>query len=235
MKKVLSTFAIGLLMLLCYVVGSHRTPRPATATPSARHVLYWVDPMHPDYKSDHPGIAPDCGMQLEPVYAEPVASAVAPAAPMPMGTVGIDLEKQQLFGIRVAPVAKTSANEKVRVLGRVVPEETRVYKVDSGTDGFVRETYNDSVGEFVKKDQKLATSYVGDTLAIASGYLAAIAGVQGTERKDGSRTVPFPGAVSRQGVSSIQGYTDRLRNLGMSDEQIRACSHYLRASMMNAK
>jgi len=35
----------------------------------ARHVLYWVDPMHPDYKSDHPGVAPDCGMQLEPVYA----------------------------------------------------------------------------------------------------------------------------------------------------------------------
>ena len=39
-----------------------------TATP-ARKVLYYVDPMHPAYKSDKPGIAPDCGMTLEPVYA----------------------------------------------------------------------------------------------------------------------------------------------------------------------
>jgi Cu(I)/Ag(I) efflux system membrane fusion protein len=33
--------------------------------------------------------------------------------------------------------------------------------------------------------------------------------------------VPFPGAVSKQGVSSIQGYTDRLLNLGMSEVQIK--------------
>jgi len=33
-------------------------------TKSGHHVLYYVDPMHPAYKSDKPGIAPDCGMQL---------------------------------------------------------------------------------------------------------------------------------------------------------------------------
>jgi membrane fusion protein, copper/silver efflux system len=26
--------------------------------------------MHPAYKSDKPGTAPDCGMKLEPVYAD---------------------------------------------------------------------------------------------------------------------------------------------------------------------
>ncbi len=35
-----------------------------------RKILYWVDPMHPWYKSDKPGIAPDCNMPLEPVYAD---------------------------------------------------------------------------------------------------------------------------------------------------------------------
>lgn len=39
-------------------------------TPGARRVLYYVDPMHPAYRSDQPGIAPDCGMTLEPVYAD---------------------------------------------------------------------------------------------------------------------------------------------------------------------
>ncbi len=35
-----------------------------------RRILYYVDPMHPAYKSDKPGTAPDCGMALEPVYAD---------------------------------------------------------------------------------------------------------------------------------------------------------------------
>jgi len=58
-------------------------------------------------------------------------------------------------------------------------------------------------------------------LSIASGFLAATERVPGANGNDGNRTVPFPGAVSRQGVSSLQGYTDRLRNLGMSDLQIK--------------
>jgi RND family efflux transporter MFP subunit len=37
---------------------------------TGRRILYYVDPMHPAYKSDKPGIAPDCGMRLEPVYEE---------------------------------------------------------------------------------------------------------------------------------------------------------------------
>ena len=32
-------------------------------------MLYYVDPMHPAYRSDRPGKAPDCGMDLVPVYA----------------------------------------------------------------------------------------------------------------------------------------------------------------------
>jgi membrane fusion protein, copper/silver efflux system len=215
-------------MFLSYSLGRRHTAPNATESTRTRRVLYWVDPMHPSYKSDHPGIAPDCGMALEPVYADSVTSAKATPSAL-RGAVDIDLEKQQLVGIRVIPVEKTSGTQKVRLLGRVVPEDTRVYRINSGMDGFVRETYNDSVGELVKKDQKLATSYVGDTLAVASGFLAATAGVPGAVGKDGARTVPFPGAVSKQGVSSLQGYTDRLRNLGVSEVQIKqmAESHQL--------
>ena len=34
-----------------------------------RKVLYWYDPMHPAYKSEKPGKAPDCGMDLVPKHA----------------------------------------------------------------------------------------------------------------------------------------------------------------------
>ena len=229
MRKTTSAVAVALLMVVSYAAGRRHTRQNATPNPNSRRVLYWVDPMHPDYKSDHPGIAPDCGMPLEPVYAEPGTSLTASEAPLPDGAVGIDLDKQQLFGIRVATVQKFSGSEKIRVLGRVVPEDTRVYRITAGSDGFIRETFNDSIGELVKKDQKLASSYVGETLGIASGFLAAAAGVPGAVGKDGSRTMPYPGAVNKQGVSSLQGYSDRLRNLGLSDAQIKqmAESHQL--------
>ena len=47
----------------------------------ARKILFWYDPMHPAYRTDKPGIAPDCGMQLVPKYADDET------AKMPAGTV----------------------------------------------------------------------------------------------------------------------------------------------------
>jgi RND family efflux transporter MFP subunit len=185
-------------------------------------VLYYVDPMHPAYKSDKPGIAPDCGMKLEPVYADVEnQSPSALLAKLPPGTVSVNGDMQRLLGIRIAAVEKSGATRDVRVLGRVVAEDTRIYRINSGMEGFVRETYNDSVGMLVKKDQRLATCYGPDSLSVASGFLAATASIPGAVGRDGNRTMPFPGAVSKQGVSSLQGYTDRLRNLGMSDVQIK--------------
>jgi RND family efflux transporter MFP subunit len=40
-----------------------------------RRILYWHDPMHPQYRSDRPGKAPDCGMDLVPVYADEAPAA----------------------------------------------------------------------------------------------------------------------------------------------------------------
>ncbi len=46
--------------------------KTASAAPNerGRRILYYHDPMHPSYRSDRPGIAPDCNMALTPVYAE---------------------------------------------------------------------------------------------------------------------------------------------------------------------
>jgi RND family efflux transporter MFP subunit len=60
----------GLLILLAIAFSSGVAWRTwaSAKKKDARKPLYYVDPMHPWYKSDRPGIAPDCGMKLEPVY-----------------------------------------------------------------------------------------------------------------------------------------------------------------------
>ncbi len=74
---------IGLVVLIAFAFAGGYVYKAvkggaAPTDKGSRKVLYWVDPMHPAYKSDKPGIAPDCGMKLEPVYADGGAAA-APA------------------------------------------------------------------------------------------------------------------------------------------------------------
>lgn len=170
-------------------------------------VLYYVDPMHPSYHSDKPGIAPDCGMKLEPVYAEPPLPKQKSTAAAGGGEVRIDPAVQQLAGIRTVAVEKSGGVRHIQTVGRVSPEDTRMFTVNAGVDGFIRDTQGDSVGTVVNKDQILATYYAPDFIAASSGFLAA------NER--------IPGSVTNEGARSIQNYTDRLRTLGMSDLQIQ--------------
>ena len=221
-RRVAAAVALVAALTASYLLGRHHSQSPA-ASAMRRHVLYYVDPMHPDYKSAKPGVAPDCGMELEAVYAEDAgnAPAVAGVSASPSGAVRVDSSMQKLLGIRVSTAEKGGSSHQLRVIGRVVPEDTRVYRVNAGADGFIRETFDDSVGTRVKKDQRLATYYSPEFLSVASGYLAATERVPGSVGGDGNRTVPFPGAVSKQGVSSLQGYMDRLENLGMSEAQMK--------------
>lgn len=219
-----ASFAIVAVTALAtsYAIGLHQASshnKPA----NGRQVLYYVDPMHPSYKSKEPGIAPDCGMKLRPVYAADAgkSSQFLHLTQLPKGAVKVDKATANLVGIRLTPVVRSSSTRIIHAIGRVAPEDTRVYRLNSGTGGVIRKTYNDSVGTWVKKNQKLATYYAPDFLAVASGFLAAVERVPGAVGRDGSRTFRFNSGLARQGISSLEGYTDRLRNLGMSDAQIK--------------
>ncbi len=211
-----------LLLLVVGLIGGlalgHLRPSPTLNT--ARRILYYQDPMHPAYRSDKPGKAPDCGMDLVPVYADEVGKSLVSSSEPPEGGAAIDPAVQQLYGIRLAKAERDQGKGTIQVFARVVPDETRIYHVNFGTEGYVKETHDDAVGNHVAKNQKIATVYSPDFLAVASGFLAASERVPGAVGSDGNRTVPFPGAVSTQGSSSLNGYMDRLRNLGMSDAQI---------------
>ena len=69
MRRLSLAVAVVLAIAAAYGLGRHNS-NSRTGNKAGRHVLYYVDPMHPSYKSDKPGIAPDCGMPLEPVFAE---------------------------------------------------------------------------------------------------------------------------------------------------------------------
>src|SRR5215212_7676423 len=115
---------LGVLVLLAttfvsgYVVRASK--RSAPATPQ-RRVLHYVDPMHPAYTSDKPGTAPDCGMQLEAVYADeaPTGSGARDGSTIPAGAIRIAPERQQLLGVKFATVDRGGTSRAIRTVGKV--------------------------------------------------------------------------------------------------------------------
>jgi membrane fusion protein, copper/silver efflux system len=175
-----------------------------------REPLYYVDPMHPAYRSADPGIAPDCGMPLVPVYER---AAAIPEDQGHDGALHVSADQQRLIGARVRAVRRQSGRQTVRLFGRVVADETRVYKVNLGIDGFVKELSGVTSGTIVSKNQWLATFSAPDARFIIQSYLVA-EDAAARRRADGEDGDP---AIVEQGIRQA---TDRLLNIGMSPVQI---------------
>jgi Cu(I)/Ag(I) efflux system membrane fusion protein len=199
-----------------FYLGRTRTP----VKPRARTILYYVDPMHPSYHSAKPGIAPDCGMELVPVYEGDVAATQQMPASTESGLVHIDPATRQLYGITLATVEQTSGRGNLRVYGRVAADESRVFHVDLGTEGYVKDTHADAVGDHVSKNQHLATVYSPEFLSLAGGYLSANERSTPGNSHDAAGQSPSVTATQSQNASGAQARADRLRNAGMSDVQI---------------
>jgi membrane fusion protein, copper/silver efflux system len=175
-----------------------------------RKVLYWVDPMHPAYKSDKPGIAPDCGMKLVPVYEGETLATALRTAP---GTVAISAEKQQLIGVRYGTAEMTSGADMVRATGKVTIDETRVSHVHSRTEGWVDKVYADFTGDVVHKGQALLTLYSPELLSSQQEYLLAI------KAREAMRESSIPGAAT-DAASLVEASRHRLQLWDLSEGQI---------------
>ena len=126
--------------------------------------------MNPAHTSDKPGIAP-CGMKMEPVYADEGSTgqrrAASPSSLLP-GTVKVSPEKQQVIGVRLGQVEKASANHVLRTPGRVIADETRIYRINAAIDGWIKESVPNT-GSLVKKGRAAGSFYSPEFLGCPAG------------------------------------------------------------------
>ena len=213
MNRPLQICLLAVLACLCFGAGawyaSSRSQSPSAG--AARRILYYHDPMHPAYRSDRPGIAPDCGMELEPVYAE--TPGAAPDGPP--GTVQISFERQQLIGIRTAVVETGGGAQTLRTLGRVAVDDTQVYRLTAAVDGWIVKTFPKAPGSLVKKGEALMSFYSRDLLGAEQAYFYSI---------DSLDRMKLAGPVSAQQMATsqaqIQLNKDSLLSMGMGEQQI---------------
>ncbi len=210
------------ILLVMSTVGmlpavSWTSQRAVARTDSAteRKVLYYVDPMNPSHTSDKPGLAP-CGMPMEPVYADEEKVPGDGASP---GSVSISPQRQQFLGVRISAVEETSSAYVVRTIGRVAPDERKVLKVNAGIEGFIREVSEVTTGDFVTKDQLLATFSAPNALSLIHIYILNLGGMDRIRQSEAAGSVEAEAGPA--GVSNVQQRIEQLENLGMSIRQIQ--------------
>ena len=93
---------------------------------------------------------------------------------MPRGDVAIDVRRQQLIGVRTAPVRRTMIAPEVRTTGTVRADETRQVDVNVKLDGWIRDLYVDYTGQPVRRGDRLFTLYSPDVLATQNEFILAL-------------------------------------------------------------
>ena len=217
MKRIALAATVVAVVSVGFLGGSWVTWRATSGRhPLAqRKVLRWIDPMHPSYSSDKPGIAPDCGMALEPVYD----GDATPGSPEPGRGPAVQVSdlQRQAVGIRTGVVESGPARKTIRTSGRVTVDDNRIYRIVATTDGIVRDRQPVTVGAFVTRDQRLLTFYSADFLSAEQAYFYALSTLDRVARNPGEPTQQLL-ATNAQ----LRAAVDSLRTLGMSDTQLVA-------------
>ncbi|RSZ29539.1 MULTISPECIES: efflux RND transporter periplasmic adaptor subunit [unclassified Variovorax] len=165
---------------------------------TGRKVLYWHDPMVPGQKFDKPGKSPFMDMQLVPVYAGESGDE---------GTVAVSPRVQQNLGIRTAEVARGEMTPRVEAAGSIAFNERDQAFVQARSTGYVEKLFVRATLDPVSKGQPLAELYVPDWVAAQEEFLS-VRRMQGTDL-----------------AVLVDGARQRMRQVGMTDEQIRLVEH----------
>jgi Cu(I)/Ag(I) efflux system membrane fusion protein len=165
-----------------------------TDTVTGKRILYYHDPMVPASKFDKPGKSPFMDMMMSPVYSDGDSDT---------GQVTVSPRIQQNLGVRTAQVAEGLLSPQVSAVGSIAFNERDQVIVQARATGYVERLQVRATLDRVGKGQPLAELYVPDWIAAQEEYLS-VRRMQGTEL-----------------ASLVDGARQRMRQVGMSDEQIR--------------
>ncbi len=214
-----AAYSILLLLVIAgaFLAGSWYSQRGAVKpNPGAREIVQHMDSTRSVQTPAAPAMAPASGTPPGPVHVHGgPANPGGGSATMSAGTVKISPAQQQLIGVRVSPVEKSAATHTLRLFGRVAPDETRIYRLYAGVDGFIRQVSTVTTGSQVEKDQWLATFSAPESRSPIQAYLVTL-GVLDRSKQSGTETPAQADAANQ----STQLAIDRLLNLGMSMLQI---------------
>jgi Cu(I)/Ag(I) efflux system membrane fusion protein len=151
--------------------------------PGERKILFYRNPMNPAITSSVPA-KDEMGMDYIPVYSD---EGTAPkktieqetddffAEGPPAGLAPITLSEQgiKIAGVQTAPVVRDPFILTIRTVGRVVPDETGVRRVQTRVSGWVEKLYVNFAGQYVRQGEPILSVYSPELLSSQEEFLQA--------------------------------------------------------------
>ena len=216
-RSVVGLGVAALALLVAFSIGIRFNPSDrANTNASAPKILYYQDPMHPSYRSNVPGKAPDCGMDLEPVYG-PTNVTESELGVQHAAAVQVSPGAAALMGLQTVKVISAQSASSAETIGKIVADESRIYKVTALAEGVVRYVAPLGTGSLVRRDDRLATYFV----PTRDLYNAVQAYVLASGTYDQVASSVHDSAVLKASKSQARVEEELLKSYGLSVQQIR--------------
>ncbi|MFV0480675.1 MAG: efflux RND transporter periplasmic adaptor subunit [Campylobacteraceae bacterium] len=188
------SFVLGVVITLIITNLLNKTHNTTVKSETnEKKVLFWYDPMYPDTKFDAPGPSPFMDMDLVPKYAEDSSSENKEG-------IYIDPTQVQNLGLKTSE-AKAGQLEFTRSLPAVINyNEHNLYIIQPRAQGFVEKIYPFTVGDKIKKGDKIAEITVPSWVEAQSEYILL--------------------KETNQNNAILESALERLRLLGMPNQAI---------------
>ena len=174
------------------------------SAPTPEHAGDWTCSMHPQIRQPEAGPCPICGMDLIP------SAGVSNTAP---DRVVLSDRARRLAQLRTEPVRRQrAAAGEVRLLGRVLPDESTQKTVTTWVAGRIDDLRVNTTGESVRAGQIIATLYSPEVYAAHQDLLAAADQVEGL-----AEGTPSARSAAQAALDAAE---NRLRLLGVPEDEV---------------
>ena len=169
--------------------------------------ITWTCAMHPEVHLSRSGLCPKCRMKLIPLRKE------AGSEMLGMREFTASKEAKALMEIETVAVERKFVTAKIRMVGKIEYDETRVEYITAWVPGRLDRLYIDYTGVPVKKGDHMVYLYSPELLSAQEELIQAAEAVKSIQASNS--------AIMREVTAgTLEASREKLRLLGLTIEQI---------------
>jgi Cu(I)/Ag(I) efflux system membrane fusion protein len=180
-------------------------PQAVQVTEAAKPATIWTCSMHPQIRRNKPGKCPICFMDLIPVETSGVGLGER--------QISFSPEALKLMELQTSPVQRKFVEARIRMVGKIAYDETRIKDITAWVPGRIDRLYVDFTGIDVKKNDHMVELYSPELITAQAEFLQAIESAKTTT---GSTEL-----VAESIRQTLQSAREKLLLLGLTERQIQ--------------